>query len=133
MGQANTKTFVAIVDDDESVCRALARLLKVSGYQPVTYLSAEAFLQDSTRPVLDCAILDIQLGGMSGIELGNCLNEISPDLPLIFITAHEDIFAMAQQVGSSRAAFLRKTDPGEEVLAAIERAIRRRPVEREAR
>ena len=62
-------TYVAVVDDDESVCRSFARLLRASGIQAVTYSSAEAFLADSKRPQFDCMVFDVQLGGMSGIEL----------------------------------------------------------------
>ena len=57
------QTYVAVVDDDESVCRALSRLLRAEGIQPVSYLSAEAFLADTKRPQFDCLVLDIQLGG----------------------------------------------------------------------
>ena len=57
---------VAVVDDDASLCRALRRLLNAWDMRAVTYPSAEAFLEDVHRPTLDCLILDIQLGGMSG-------------------------------------------------------------------
>ena len=65
----STKVYVAVVDDDESLCRSLSRLLRAAGIQPVSYLSAEAFLADSRRPQFHCLVLDIQLGGISGIEL----------------------------------------------------------------
>src|SRR6185295_6180226 len=61
--------YVAVVDDDQSVCRSFARLLRSAGIQPITYFSAEAFLADSKRPQFDCRVFDVQLGGMSGIEL----------------------------------------------------------------
>jgi hypothetical protein len=66
-------TYVAVVDDDQSVRRSFARLLRAAGIQPVTYGSAEAFLADLKRPKFDCVVLDVQLGGMSGIELGEVL------------------------------------------------------------
>ena len=61
--------YVAVVDDDENLCRSYGRLLRAADIQPVTYPSAEAFLADTKRPQFDCLVLDIQLGGMSGIQL----------------------------------------------------------------
>jgi FixJ family two-component response regulator len=118
------KTYIAIVEDDESLCRSLARLLHAFGYHPVTYLSAEAFLDDAKRPAFDCLVADIQLSGMSGIELGQHLHERSVTIPLIFLTAHEEWETLKQSVKTPYAAFLRKTDPGKTVLAAIESSIK---------
>ena len=61
--------YVAVVDDDESICRSFSRLLRAANFQPVTYASAEAFLADAQHPKFDCLVLDIQLEGMSGLEL----------------------------------------------------------------
>ncbi|MGH6609164.1 MAG: response regulator, partial [Burkholderiaceae bacterium] len=55
--------YVAVVDDDQSVCRSLARLLRAAGIQPITYGSAESFLADAKHPRFDCMVFDIQLGG----------------------------------------------------------------------
>ena len=118
-----SKTYIAIVDDDESLCRSLARLLHASGYHSVTYLSAEAFLDDTKRPAFDCLVLDIQLSGMSGIELGQQLSEHGVTIPVIFLTAHEDWQTLKQSIKTPYAAFLRKTDPGEVLIAAIDKAI----------
>ena len=68
-----TPIYVAVVDDDESVCRSLGRLLRAAGFQPITYTSAESFLADKNRPQFGCLVLDIQLGAMSGIELAQKL------------------------------------------------------------
>jgi FixJ family two-component response regulator len=70
---STTTTYVAVVDDDQSVCRSFARLLRAAGIQPITYGSAEAFLADTKRPRFDCMVFDVQLGGMSGIELAQVL------------------------------------------------------------
>jgi FixJ family two-component response regulator len=111
--------YVAVVDDDESVCRSFGRLLRASGLQPVTYDSAESFLADSKHPQFACLVLDIQLGAMSGIELAQRLAAEGRHTPIIFITAHDDpeAHAGAEAVGCN--AYFRKTDPGAEVLAAI--------------
>lgn len=114
---------IAIVEDDESLCRSLARLLRASGYNPVSYLSAEALLNGAAKPVFDCMLVDIQLGGMSGIELGARLADDGSTVPLIYLTAHEDWQALKQSVANSCAGFLRKSDPAESLLATIRQAI----------
>ena len=111
--------YVAVVDDDQSLCRSFARLLRSAGIQPITYASAEAFLADSKRPQFDCMVFDVQLGGMSGIELAQRLTAEGGTPPFIFITAHDDkeTRASAQAVGC--AAYFRKNESGAEVLKAI--------------
>ena len=119
----SSKSYIAIVEDDESLCRSLARLLRASGYQPVTYHSAEVFLGDAKRPVFDCLIVDIQLGGMSGPELGERLARDGSSIPLIFLTAHENWEALKQSISTPHVALLHKSDPGETVINAIESSI----------
>jgi FixJ family two-component response regulator len=67
------QTYVAVVDDDEKLCQSFGRLLRAAGLQPITYPSAEAFLADTKQPRFDCLVLDVQLEGMSGIELAQRL------------------------------------------------------------
>jgi len=88
-------TYVAIIDDDESVCRSFGRLLRAADMQPVTYNSAESFLADKKRPQFGCLLLDIQLGGISGLELAQQLAAEGKHTPVIFITAHDDPKARA--------------------------------------
>ena len=116
-----TPICVAVVDDDESLCRSLGRLLRASGIQPVTYASAEAFLADTKRPQFDCLVLDIQLGGMSGIELQRQLVAAGEKTPVIFITAHDDLEARAEAEAAGCAAYFRKIDSGAQVIEAIRR------------
>jgi FixJ family two-component response regulator len=113
--------YVAVVDDDENVGRALGRLFRASGIHPVTYTSAEDFLGDLKRPQFDCLVFDVQLGGMSGIELGRRLAVESYPAPFICITAHDDPETRAKALAAGCAAYFRKTDPGVEVLEAIRR------------
>ena len=114
--------YVAVVDDDESLCRSLSRLLRAGGIQPITYASAEAFLADAKHPQFDCLVLDIQLGGMSGIELARRLVAEGGHTPVIFITAHDDPEARADAEAAGCTAYFRKSDSGAEVLDAIRRA-----------
>jgi FixJ family two-component response regulator len=121
---SSTKTItVAIVDDDTSMCHAMDRLLRAAGFQPVTYLSGEAFLEDARRACPDCILLDIRLGGMSGFELQAQLAASGSTIPVIFITAHDDPETRERARQTNCVAYLRKTDPGEMVLDAIRKAV----------
>lgn len=114
--------YVAVVDDDDSARRSLSRLLQAAQFQPVTYASAEAFLADTKHPKFDCLVLDIQLEGISGLELRKRLSAVEDRTPVVFITAHDDPEVSAQAKASGCAGFFRKTDAGADVLAAIRRA-----------
>jgi FixJ family two-component response regulator len=118
-----TTSYVAIVDDDESICRSFGRLLRSAGIQPITYSSAEAFLADTKRPQFGCLVLDIQLGGISGIELAQRLAAVGNITPVIFITAYEDPKTRVAAEAVGCAAYFRKTDSGVEVLEVIRRAL----------
>ena len=117
-----TPFYVAVVDDDDSVCRSLGRLLRASGMQPISYGSAVEFLADAKKPRFDCLVFDVQLQGMSGIELARRLVATGGHAPFIFVTAHEhpETRAAARAVGC--AAYFLKNDAGADVLAAIRRA-----------
>ena len=127
---APCQTYVAVVDDDESACRALSRLLRAEGIQPVSYLSAEAFLADTKRPLFDCLVLDIQLGGMSGIDLHRQLRSSGSSTPVIYVTAHDEPEMREQALSVGCAAYFRKTAPGQEVLEAIRHAAQVHEAER---
>lgn len=116
--------YVAVVDDDESVCRSLSRLLRAAHYQPIPYLSAESLLADTKHPKFDCLVLDVQLGGISGLELSKRLSAVHDSTPVIFITAQDDPAVRAEAQASGCAGFFRKTEPGAHVLAAIEKAVK---------
>jgi FixJ family two-component response regulator len=115
--------YVAVVDDDQSVCRSFARLLRTAGFQSVTYASAEAFLEDTKRPRFDCLVLDIQLDGMSGLELSQRLSAVRDSTPVIFITAHDEPEVRGEAEASGCAGYFRKADPGALVLQAINKAV----------
>lgn len=117
----NSPIYVAVIDDDETLCRSYARLLRAAGMQPITYVSAEAFLADAKRPRFDCLVLDIQLTGMSGLDLQRQLAAAGGAVPIVFITAHDDPQARAQAFASGCAGYFRKTDSGSEVLETIRR------------
>ncbi|HTT23369.1 MAG TPA: response regulator [Candidatus Sulfotelmatobacter sp.] len=118
-----TPTYVAVVDDDENICRSFGRLLRAAGLQPVPYASAESFLADTKHPQFGCLVLDIQLGAISGIELAQRLAAAGGRTPVIFGTAHDDPRARDAAEAVGCAAYFRKTDPGKEILEAILRVV----------
>lgn len=113
---------MAVVDDDTSLCKALRRLLSAWEMRAVTYPSAEAFLEDFPPPPLDCLILDIQLGGMSGFDLEEELRETGCVVPVIFITA-QDVAETRERALETGAGYVRKAEPGEVLRDAILQAV----------
>jgi FixJ family two-component response regulator len=113
---------VAIVDDDASANRALGRLLRGAGFEPSGFESAEIFLADPSRLSFACLVVDIQLTGMSGLELQRQLRAEGSRLPLIFITAHDDPAYRAEAIRHGCTGFFRKTDPGALIIDALRRA-----------
>ena len=102
------RTYVAVVDDDDSFARAISRLLRAAGIESVVFASAEAFLRDPTRPAADCLVLDIQLGGMSGLDLHRRLSSQGEITPVIFVTAHDEPDSRVQAHEAGCVAYLRK-------------------------
>jgi FixJ family two-component response regulator len=82
--------LVCVVDDDESVRESLPGLLRTLGYAAEDFASAEDFLASPSLARADCLILDVRMPGMTGPELQRELAVRRPDLPIIFITAHDD-------------------------------------------
>lgn len=119
--------FVAVVDDDDNLRRSFVRLLRAAGMRPVAYASAEALLRDAKRPYFDCLVLDLQLPGMSGLELQEKLNAQGSVAPVLYITAYDDALAREQAYAMGCAGYFRKSDSGHEVLEAIKRVVTRRP------
>ena len=118
-----TRINVAVVDDDESFSRAIGRLFRASGFEVHSYPSAEAFLATATLPQPDCLVLDIHLGGMSGLDLQRRLRERGASAPIIFVTAHDapGVRLEAQQGGC--AAYFLKPVSGGSLLEAIKSAV----------
>ena len=118
-----TETYVAVVDDDDSCARPLGRLLRAAGFEVLTYPSAKAFLAPTPLPHPACLVLDIQLAGMSGLELQRRLRELGNLTPVIFVTGHDatEVREEAQQAGC--VAYLRKPVARHTPLEAIAKAL----------
>lgn len=117
------KTLVGVVDDDESIRRSVARLLRAAGMLAITYASAEEFRADVKQQHFDCLVLDVQLPGMSGIDLRNQLAAQGSSTPVLFVTAHDDPKAHKAAMAGPCAGFFRKTDAGISFLDTIRRAV----------
>lgn len=110
---------VLVVDDDESVRRAMKRLLMSNGYQVLTFESAEDFLRSGLMWDRACLLLDIRLPGISGLDLQAKLAASGMKCPVIFMTAHDDSqwLEMAREAGA--IAFLRKPFGERSLLNAL--------------
>lgn len=87
----------------------------------ITYSSAEEFLADTKHPPFGCLVLDVRLGGMSGLELARKLQETGSDAPFIFLTAHDSQAMRTRAVSSGCSAFFAKTNAGHDVIGTIRR------------
>jgi FixJ family two-component response regulator len=109
---------VIVIDDDPSVLKGLARVLKISGFDPVVFDCAESFENERDIGEACCLVVDIHLKGKSGFELKQGLGD---DVPVIFITASdsEAISVAAREAGC--IAFLRKPFPAQSLIEPIRR------------
>jgi FixJ family two-component response regulator len=111
---------VYVVDDDESIRRALKRLLKSVGYDALTFESAEDFLDSASRLSEGCLVLDIRLPGMTGLELQEKLASLGAKYPVIIMTAHENPQWRERAEKAGAIAYLRKPFGDQSLLDAIQ-------------
>ena len=120
--------IISIVDDDISIRKSLDRLIRSAGMQVRVFATAEDFLNSPQPRKADCLILDVQLPGMSGIELLRHLSLHNHNVPVIFITAHKsDEHAMTEAVSDWTVAYLIKPFSGDELLDAVNAALNWKP------
>jgi FixJ family two-component response regulator len=120
----NVTPLVSIVDDDHSIRRALRRLIRLAGFTAETFASAEDFLSSTSLLRTACLVLDIHLnGGMGGFDLQAKLNIDRVAVPIIFITAHDDVSTRARVRNSGAVAYLCKPFSDELLLQAVHGAI----------
>ena len=120
MDQKNITVF--IIDDDEPVRRALKRLIKVAGFTSKTFGTALEFIDSGCYQSAGVLVLDVRMPGMSGLELQKHLTDVSSNIPIIFISAHEDIQARNMALEAGAIAFLKKPVEDQTLLDAIQEA-----------
>jgi len=117
---------VHVVDDDHSFQTAIRQRLQLAGYEVQIYSSAEAFLdQQPNDNRSGCLLLDVRIPGLSGPELQARLREVGSTLPIVFISAHEDIQTTVRVIKAGAEDFLIKPVASDRLLPTIERAIAR--------
>ena len=115
--------IVFVVDDDESVGKSLARLIKSVGLAVETFPSARNFLERDQYDGPSCLVLDVRMPGISGLDLQAALAQANRDIPIIFITGHGDIPMSVQALKKGASDFLTKPFNDQELLDAIHLAI----------
>ena len=120
-----TKATIFIVDDDPSIRLALENLVSSIGHQAETYAAAQDFLRDCPRNPAGCLVLDVQMPGLSGLDLQSELSRAGIYLPIIFITGHGDIPTTVRAMKAGAVEFLTKPVSDAELLAAIDQALER--------
>lgn len=119
------KSLIAVVDDDQSVREGLENLISSVGFEVKPFASAEDFLDSDTLLQTDCAILDVCLPGISGLELQQRLAADGKSIPVIIITAQGDDQTQDEAVAAGAIAFLNKPFKEEVLLTALESALNR--------
>ena len=117
---------VFLIDDDPSVRRALTRLIKSAGYQVQPFASARGFLDGGCRSAgPSCLVLDVQMPGLSGLDLQHELAALDMNLPIVFITGHGDIPTSVRAMKAGAVDFLQKPVKDKDLLQAIEQSLAR--------
>ena len=120
------KPLIAIVDDDISVCRAIQRLVRSLNMNAETFNSGAQFtklIEAVPSFHADCAILDVQMPGMTGLEVQAWLAQAGNALPIIFITAHDEVGVRERALASGAVAFLRKPFDDELLIKTLRAAL----------
>ena len=116
---------VLLVDDDESSLRATARLLQGHGLSVRSYASAEELMAGLGDTRRGCIVSDLQMPGLSGLQLQEALEAAGCRLPMVFLTGHANIPSAVRAVRGGAEDFIEKIAPAAELLGAVHRALRR--------
>lgn len=118
--------LVAVIDDEEAVRRALARMLQASLYEVLAFPNGQVFL-DSLRAIIpDCVLLDLNMPGLSGTDVQRVLAETALEVPVIVMTAHDRPGLREQCLADGASAYFAKPLRRDSVIPAIDAAIRAR-------
>jgi FixJ family two-component response regulator len=122
---SESKAIVFVVDDDLSVREGLERLLRAVGWRVETFASAQEFLAHQKENIPSCLVLDVGLPGLSGLELQKQIMEANREIPIVFITGHKDVPTSVRAMKAGAVEFLVKPFSEQDLLDAIEQAIKR--------
>ena len=122
---------VFVIDDDASFLASVARLLRSTALAVKTFASAADFLAERPKDARGCVVTDLQMPGMTGMELQAALAKSDNPLPILFLTGQGDIPTSVKAMRHGAEDFLTKRAPEEELLAAVQRALERDVQERE--
>jgi FixJ family two-component response regulator len=114
---------ISIVDDDESIRESMRGLIRSLGYVAATFASAEEFLESGRARDSSCLISDVQMPGMSGLELQNQLIVQGHCFPVIFITAYPEANVRARAIKAGALGFLSKPFGEEELITCLDEAL----------
>lgn len=120
-----SKAVIAIVDDDLSAREGLESLLRSEGWRVETFASAQEFLARRGTEAPSCLVLDLQLPGLSGLDLQKRMAEVELDIPIVFLTGHGNIPASVQAMKAGAVEFLTKPFDEQDLLRAVQEAIER--------
>src|SRR6266568_4755750 len=121
----NARALIYVVDDDVSVREGLESLLRSAGFSVQTFSSAQEFLASARADVPSCLVLDVQLPGLSGLDLQQELAKADVQIPIIFLTGHGDIPMSVRAIKAGALEFLTKPFNDEDLLNAIQQGIAR--------
>jgi FixJ family two-component response regulator len=116
--------LLSIVDDDDALRNSLDDLIRSIGFRTLGFPSAEAFLSSDQACDTACLILDVRMPGMNGLDLQRQMVAANWRIPIIFITSHADDGARARALEAGAVAFLYKPFREEELLTAIDAALK---------
>jgi FixJ family two-component response regulator len=119
----NRMRTIVVVDDNPSMLQSLSRLLSAHGFHVQTFASAESFLEDIAKCEADCLLLDIHLGGISGVDLQRRLTSSGTDLPVIFMTAIDNEATRQEAFDVGCIAYLTKPFLAKMLIDAINRIV----------
>jgi FixJ family two-component response regulator len=119
------ESLISVIDDDQSMRSALVRLIRSLGYVARGFASAEEFIAADVMPVCSCVIVDIQMPGMSGIELTKLIVERRSHVPVFVITARTEPGLEESALASGAMCFLRKPMDPTAFVECLERALRK--------
>jgi FixJ family two-component response regulator len=120
---AQPEATVFVIDDDVSVRESVEALIRLAGWQVVTFESAQAFLDQARSPGPGCLVLDVSLPDLSGLELQERLASDEIELPIIFITGHGDIPMSVRAMKAGAVEFLTKPIDDDALMRAIDDAV----------